>query len=112
MANNKKKQPETGGLQEKKVKVLPTKEEIKQEQKEEKQKRKEKAKERKKDKPSLWQRIREMFGELRKVNWPTAAETFKQTGVVLGIVLIFAVVVFGVDQGLLQLFKLLTKGLA
>ena len=111
MAVNKK-QPQTGGLQEKKVKVAPTKEEIKQEQKDEKAKRKEKAKERKKNKPSFIVRIREMFGELRKVTWPNAATTFKQTGIVLGIVLIFSIVIFGIDQGLLQLFKLLTKGLS
>jgi len=107
MANNKKHKAQTGGLQEKKVKIAPTKEEIKQEQKAEKVKRKEK----KKDRVGIIKRLRDMFGELRKVRWPTFGETVKQTGVVLGVVLVFAIVVFGIDQGLAQLFKLLTKGL-
>ena len=109
MANNKKYKTQTGGLQEKKVKVEPTKEEIKQEQKEEKAKRKEKRKERKKDKPSIVQRIRDMFAELKKVRWPTFSKTVAQTGVVLGVVLVFAVVLFGINYGLAELFNLLTR---
>ena len=109
--SNKKHKNQTGGLQEKKVKIEPTKEEIKIEQKQEKQKRREKAKERRKDRVSLWQRIRDVFGELKKVRWPTAAKAFAQTGVVLGMVFVFSIIVFGIDQGLGQLFRLLTRGL-
>ena len=106
-----KHKTQTGGLQEKKIKVAPTKEEIKQEQKQDKAKRREKSKAARKDKPSIWQRIRDVFGELKKVRWPSFAHTLKQTGVVLSVVLIFALIVFGIDRGLGELFKILTKGL-
>ena len=108
---SKKHKNQTGGLQAKKIKVDPTKEEIKQEQKAEKAKRVEKAKAAKKERVGVVQRLRNVGGELRKVNWPTFGKTVKQTGVVLGVVLAFALVVFGIDQGLSQLFRLLTKGL-
>ena len=111
MANNKKNKTQTGGLQEKKIKIAPTKEEIKQEQKAEKEKRREKIKEKKKERVGIIKRLRDVFGELRKVRWPTFGEAAKQTGVVLGVVLVFSLVVFGIDQGLAQLFKLLTGGL-
>jgi len=112
MANNKQKfKTQTGGLQEKKVHVDPTPEELRASAKEEKAKRREKAKERKKDKPGMVQRMRDVGGELKKVRWPSFGHTLKQTGVVLGVVLCFALVVFAIDQGLGQLFKLLTKGL-
>ena len=111
MADNKKHKHQTGGLQEKKVKVEPTKDEIKIEQKQEKQKRRERAKERKKDRPSLWQRLRDVFGELKKVRWPTFSQTVAKTGVVLGVVILFSIIVFGIDQGLGQLFRLLTRPL-
>lgn len=108
---NKKFKHETGGLQEKKVKVEPTREEIKQDRKAEKEKIKAKRREAKKNRIGFFQRIRDVFGELKKVNWPTWAHTLKQTGVVLGVVVAFALVVFGIDRGLGELFKLLTKGL-
>jgi len=111
MADNKKFKTQTGGLQEKKVKVEPTKQEIKQEIKEEKAKRKEKRKELRKDKPKFSQRVRDLFAELKRVKWPTFPHALKQTGVVLGMVLIFSVVLFGINYGLAELFKLLTKGL-
>jgi len=111
MGNNKKHKTQTGGLQEKKVRIEPTKEEIKEEQKAEKIKRKEKAKANKKERTSMFKRLRDVGGELKKVRWPSFGQTLKQTGVVLGLVLVFALVVFGIDQGLSQLYKLLTKGL-
>jgi len=111
---DKKHKTQTGGLQEKKVKIPPTKEEIKIEQQEEKAKRKEKRKERKKEKGNFFRRfarrIKDVFGELRKVRWPTFGLTVKKTGIVLAVVLVFSLVVFGIDQGLAQLYKLLTKG--
>ena len=111
----KKPKPETGGLQEKKVKVELTPEEVKEEKKVAKQKQKEKAakatEERKKNRVGFITRIKEVFGELKKVNWPTFSRTMKQTGVVMGVVVVFALVVFGIDRGLGELFKLLTRGL-
>ena len=112
MADNKKNKTQTGGLQEKKVKTAPTKEEVKTAEKEAKAKRKEKKAERKKNKVGFWRRVRDFFGELRKIRWATFGLTLKKTGVVIVVVIIFALVVFGIDQGLGALFHLLTKGLA
>ena len=112
MSENKKHKHVTGGLQEKKVRVEPTKEEIKLDRKADKAKRKERAKERKKDRVSLWQRLKNVGGELRKVTWPTFAKTVAKTGVVLSVVAMFSLIVFGIDQGLGQLFRLLTRGMA
>lgn len=42
-------------------------------------------------------RIKETFGELKKVTWPSFGKAMKQTGMVLLIVAIFGVLVFGID---------------
>jgi preprotein translocase SecE subunit len=112
MSNNQnKKKPETGGLQAPKVRTLPTKEEIKEERKKLKEKRKEKIKEAGEKKPrrNPIRALRETGSELKKVNWPTLRHTLKQTGIVLGIVLIFSLIVLGIDRGLGALFTLLTR---
>ena len=111
MSDNKKHKTQTGGLQEKKVKVEPTKEEIKAEEKERKEKRKEKKKENRKERRGPITRIKEVAGELKRVEWPTFARTCKQTGVVLGVVVAFAIVVFAIDFGLGELYRLLTRRL-
>lgn len=51
------------------------------------------AKKVKKNKKSLVKRIREVFSELKKVSWPTWNKILKQTGVVLGVVLCFLVII-------------------
>jgi len=113
--NNVKHRHQTGGLQEKKIKIPPTKEELKVEQKQEKEKRREKAKERRKDRPNIfvrfWRGTCNVVGELKKVNWPTFQKAVAQTGVVLGFVAIFSLIVFAIDMGLGQLFDLLTRNL-
>lgn len=57
----------------------------------------------------MWKGGREMGGELRKVRWPGIGKTLKQTGVVLSVVLIFGIVVFGIDRGLGALYDLLMQ---
>ena len=54
-------------------------------------------------------KFKEVFAELKKVNWPSFGKTMKQTGMVLSIVLIFGVVVFGFDTLISWLLGLLTK---
>ena len=44
-------------------------------------------------------RAKETFSELKKVNWPTFGKTMKQTGMVLSIVVIFTLIVLGLDMG-------------
>ncbi len=65
-------------------------------------------------KPGFFKRIgakiKDIFSELKRVNWPTFPKVVKQTGVVLVVVLIFLVVISAFDFGLLQLLKLVSPG--
>lgn len=74
--------------------------------KEEAKKAAEKAKDKKdkKEKKPFWlvrffrwmgRGIASIFSELKKVHWPTFKQVCKSTGIVLGIVLIFGVILFG-----------------
>lgn len=64
-------------------------------------------------KPNLFVRIgkkfKEVFSEIKKVSWPTFAKVVKQTGIVLGVVACFVVVITLFDLGLEALLKLLTQ---
>lgn len=82
---------------------------VKNNDKDKKAKNKKNAKKNKKDKVSLKQKTKETFSEFKKVTWPTFAEVCKRTGVVLVVVLVFAVIIFGMDYGLGALIKLLTN---
>ena len=78
-------------------------------QKDKKQKPQENKKTQKDKKPSkVGKKVKETVSELKKVNWPTFGQVCKKTGVVLAVVLIFAVVLFGIDRLLSWLFGLLT----
>ncbi len=57
-------------------------------------------------------RIKETTSELKKVTWPTFGTVVKKTGVVLAVVIIFAVILFGIDRLLAWLFELLTTSMA
>ena len=54
------------------------------------------------EKPGLFKRmgraIKETFGELKKVTWPTFGETMKQLGAVIAVVLCFLVVLTAFDM--------------
>ncbi|MBR1891440.1 MAG: preprotein translocase subunit SecE [Clostridia bacterium] len=52
-----------------------------------------------------------MFAELKKVTWPKFSTVVKQTGVVLGVVLFFMVIVTLLNLGLSELMNLLTSNL-
>lgn len=101
----------------KKQKVL-TKQEWKAMSKEEKKaykakiraQEKEERGERKKSKLAI--ATKETIGELKKVSWPSGKTVRQKTLVVLGVVVCFAIVIFVLDLGLSELYKLLTKGLS
>ena len=57
-------------------------------------------------------RIKETTSELKKVTWPTFGTVVKKTGVVLAVVIIFAVILFGIDRLLAWLFELLTTSMS
>ena len=78
-------------------------------------KKAEKAEKKKNPKPSLLARvkrwIRELRSELKKVQWPTAQQTFKNTMIVIACVLIVGVFIWvfdfiaaGLIQALISLF--------
>lgn len=70
------------------------------------------AKKSKEKKPSkVGKKFKETVSELKKVSWPTFGTVVKKTGVVLAVVLIFAVVLFGIDRLLAWLFDLLTSSI-
>ena len=62
-----------------------------------------------KEKGALKRKAKETMSELKKVIWPSFGEVVKKTGVVLVVVLVFAVVIFGIDYCLGLLVNLLKK---
>lgn len=66
----------------------------------------------KSDKPNWFirvgRKVKEVFSELKKVNWPSFGKVVKTTGVVLAIVVIFIVIFTLINWGLSWLLELLT----
>lgn len=58
---------------------------------------------------SLGRKIKETFMELKRVTWPTFPQALKATGVVIAIVVIFLIVVTGINYGFSALLQLLTN---
>ena len=56
----------------------------------------------------MGKRLKETFSELKRVTWPTFPKVVKGTCVVLVVVVIFLVVVTGINYGLNELLKLIT----
>ncbi len=84
-------------------------EKIKQKENNKKAKNQKVDKKNKNEGVKLSKKAKETVSELKKVVWPTFGEVCKKTGVVLVVVLIFAVIIFGMDYGLGALMGLLTK---
>ncbi len=57
----------------------------------------------------MGRKIKETFSELKRVTWPTFPKVVKSTCVVLVVVLVFLVVITGINQGLQALLELLTS---
>lgn len=51
--------------------------------------------------------FKEMWSELKKVSFPSFGKAVKQTGVVISVVLLFALVLFGLDRLLSVLYTAL-----
>lgn len=56
----------------------------------------------------MGRKIKETFSELKRVTWPTFPKIVKSTGIVLATVIIFLIVVTGINSGLQALLNLLT----
>lgn len=110
MAKNKKK-PTNENLEIEKsnevlteVKSKPSKQE---KEKAKQEAKKAKAKKQAKENKPKRHRVKEIFSELKKVNWPSFKQTCKQTGTVLVVVAIFMVVVLGIDLFLSWIMSLM-----
>lgn len=66
-----------------------------------------KSKDKAKKPNKIAQSVKETTSELKKVSWPTFKDVVKQTGVVLAVVVVFAVVLFGIDRLLGWVYSLL-----
>lgn len=64
------------------------------------------------EKRTLAQKTKATVSELKKVTWPTFGQTVKQTGVVIGFVLIFIVILLGLNSLFGWLFNLIIDALA
>ena len=64
-----------------------------------------------KEKKSIFNKIKDFFvdykHEIKKIIWPTPKMTFKNTGIVLVMILIVGVFVFLLDAGLMQLLGMI-----
>lgn len=70
---------------------------------------KNKKKEKNKKPNKVAKALKDTGSELKKVTWPKFSEVVKQTGIVLVVVIVFAVVLLGLDQLCLLLSQLLIK---
>ncbi len=59
----------------------------------------------------MGRKLKEVFSELKRVTWPTFPKVVKATCVVLVVVLIFTVIVTGINYGLQALLDLATNNL-
>ena len=75
------------------------------EQKQPKKDKKAKKQQKREPRPN---KAKETVAELKKVTWPTFPKVVKNTLLVLGIVVLFTIVLFGIDYGLSWIYKLLT----
>lgn len=57
---------------------------------------------------SVGKKIKEMFSEVKKVTWPKFPKVIQQTGVVLGVILVFLILVSAIDFGFQALIRLVT----
>ncbi len=85
-------------------KVL-TKKELKEDKNKQKVKKAPKEK-----KPGLFKRLKEAWSELKKTTKPTLGDVVKKTSIVIFVVILFTVVLFGIDFLLGLLYTVLMGG--
>lgn len=52
-------------------------------------------------------KVKDTFGELKKVSWPSFGKVVKNTAIVLAVVVVFALVLWGIDYLLVLLHGVL-----
>ena len=55
----------------------------------------------------LFKYLRECFGELKKITWPTVSQTTKNFGIVLLVIIVAGGIIFALDKGLYALLGLI-----
>ena len=63
----------------------------------------------KKERRSLGQFFKEVFGEVKKLTWPTKKELLNYTLTVLGFILVFAAIIYALDLAFGEGLGLLAK---
>lgn len=58
----------------------------------------------------MWKGIKGIISELKKVTWPKGKTVVKSTGVVLAVVVVFFIVLFGIDYVLSGILSLIVSG--
>jgi preprotein translocase subunit SecE len=65
----------------------------------------------KNQKPSAFRRILKYLasckGEIKKITWPTPAQTTKNFGIVIAVIIIMGLFIFGLDTGLYAILGLI-----
>ena len=63
-------------------------------------------------KPNLFVRmgrkLKEVFSEIKKVSWPSFGKVIKSTGVVIAVIVVFLIVLTGINYGLNSLLGLIS----
>lgn len=57
----------------------------------------------------IGRKTKEIWSELKNVTWPKMPKVVKQTGIVLGVILVFLILITAIDAGLGGLLKLLVE---
>ena len=61
-------------------------------------------------KPNVFKRLAKYLGscksEIKKITWPTAKQTTKNFGIVIGVIVVVGLFIFGLDRGLFALLGL------
>ncbi len=55
----------------------------------------------------LWKYLLACKGELKKITWPSPAQTTKNFGIVIAVIVVMGLLIFGLDQGLYALLGLI-----
>ena len=58
---------------------------------------------------TIARKAKETWSELKKVTWPTFPKVVKQTGIVLGVIIVFLVLITAFDYGFQALLSLINN---
>ena len=115
MAQDQKNTAEVSPKEQKRLLKQAEKEQLKAEKEkakaEKEQAKAKKAKKKEKKTNKLVKKVKETGSELKKVTWPSFSTVVKNTGIVLGFVVISLVVLFGIETLLGLLYDVFTGAL-